>query len=509
MTLKMAIDDTTSGSDEEIKGQGEAVGATVEAEPPANSATDVREEIQQAALNAVEGGVPANGKKSDSAPPERGPGLAKAPRPVSLLNRLNSMANSRQDILDQLQENAVGNVYVNRTVPPEREIQDVVDFIGKERHVSGIDALPSHESEPTMRAFLRRFFNRGTVERVKFMSTMLRNIEGLSPNDYYEKCAFLKAYYSGRTSTHVLASDLQYDNIIDLLYNEDGSPKRIISIGCGDGDDLSGLDKARKEINKHIEYRNQRSSLGFMDSLLKLGQGGPKDPDLLGLDITESFPHQLESERRINGMQADICDPDFFEKYGERAQKGGWDIILMNLILDRLERIDIALENIKHLARDNNASKFHIGLVFPFSNLSDSLSEMFPPMVHWKREADIRAKWMGSDTKNALIRTIWGLWGEGLLTNNISKQSYAVVSPHGCMTVADLRKKYQENPGMIDLDLYDEETRENICAALRLANPDTGKVPEDCPEEDHLIVVPQVYSNFYKLSGTISKKSAG
>lgn len=495
-----------------------------------DSSTDVLEQRTKPA-----GEVPKNSNKSDpppSSPKSDPPPSSRRGVDGSDENRQKrvegpGLAKARLTLRDLLMHSEEDNpFYVNATETPPREILKALENLYRMTKTTDADvdnalrirASKTQSEKEALNEFMKLYFDRGLWKRVIEASKKMPEIQDMNTESIYTMWSDYKAYLAGRMTTQSLAADMDFETVFDLLFYRDFTPKKIMSIGCGDGDDLRGLDKARKKIMNlaHFHQGNGRLSKAFInEQTVKASKNSEAkfDPDLMGIDLAEEFIREL-AKHSIRGEKMDVCDPDFATRYGNvLSMKNSCDIVLGNLILDRLRDLETFCSNLEQIARPDGKTRFHYGIIFPFSNESDNLSDSRPKATFWKKEGDIREGWTDLAPENALPKIVIDLWRRNHNTTNITRQKYVVICPTSCLTAREMREIYEKDPSAVNLGMLDGWVLQKTCDILGIDNSKAQEQRElmdsagnpyqhEIVPDDELVVLPKVY-DLYKISGNI------
>ncbi len=307
---------------------------------------------------------------------------------------------------------------------------------------------PEHADKDVER-FLEKYATTATASRImriqKMLSTGLNLPIDYEPTTagYYELIAKWEAYYGGCIALPMMARALGFSSIEELLFKEDGTPRRILSIGFGYGDDLRMVDAARRKLRplKLLEKRihadpssQEEIAREFIrDMKQKVGVAlRTPDPHLLGIDLTRTFPELLRAEG-IPAVQHDICADDLFAH--PLIHEGEWDVVIFVLGFDRVHDFAKACQNIRGLLRKGQNPKENGRFLFALPNEITNVGSV-GNIVFWDKATDPRGAWVSSDTNEVRLQASKAFAAEGLETLWQEGQPYVCLSPHATVGMA-------------------------------------------------------------------------
>lgn len=511
-------------------------------------------------------------KKRKSVPPEFQIKLAEDPTDIS--------RNSERP--DDEKESKKYTKIIKPTIDPPEILLDAVDLIRAQfRGAEDFEIQPlSEHSKLGVERFLDKHLNSTTASRVNDVRQaldMYKKISALKQTDdeksraalsflkelgllkyieeylgplydsttktYYELLGTKKAYYGGRIATQTMALCAGFDTVADFLFNKDNTPRRIVSIGPGDGDAIRGIQKARRSIIPLFYVRERIAILGrlskgrninLLDKVIER-QTAPAfyfDSDLLGIDITAIYPEVLWSERNMQAICADACDENLFRTYkiGKERDKqlrdsrksryielveNDWDQIIAYMMLDRVRDRIALYKNIKKLAKPGAQFQFSLP-----TNITNT-NELGAGIVHWDKNRDKRTLWMHPDPAWAIKYMYDDLFLNGFIPRRISMQKYASMNPEclvGC--ARDLRGSTKEEREEKRKSLEEKFYKDDRGAIYHLQilanlfehtyphpdNPDQQIEPAFVFSDNDLVMFPEIY-DLVIFSGDIDKDS--
>lgn len=434
------------------------------------------------------------------------------------------------------------------TVPAPKILEEAVqriNFSYPEASPVEVQMLSEH-SEQGIDRFLDKHLNTGTAKRTVHTRELLNLYENFpkltnfdSPEyqllkrlmdkllagynsdtkSYYELTAVMKALLSGRIVLQTLALVNGHDTVKDLLIGEDQKLTRICSIGPGDGDILRGIYKARRFLIALLKIRDKIAETGRVvkrdaytvidgEVLKFVDTGFYYDPALLGIELTDSFPEILWSEKNIQAISCDAGSPDLFgaHKIGKRIRgvvklsESSFDQIIAIQVLDRVPDRLTVYDNMKRAAKPG--ARFTFGLLTQITNVNN----VGRKIVHWDENTDLRQLWLHPDPVMAIYYQHHDLMANGFRADRIAMQKYVSLNPECEVDNAEnLRRRKDELEEKYFKDGNGEKIHIQILANIfGCAYPEVGIEPTGIFEDDDVVMFPEVGDHTI-FSGPIDK----
>lgn len=353
--------------------------------------------------------------------------------------------------------------------------------------------------------FLEKYATTATASRIMRIQKMLNSGMNL-PIDYesttagyYELIAKWEAYYGGCISLAMMARTLGFGSIEELLFKEDASPRRILSIGFGYGDDLRMVDAARRKLRplkileKNIQSdpaSQQEIARKFIEAMKsKVGSPNLPDPHLLGLDLTRTFPELLRAEG-IPAIQHDICAEDLFDD--DVVREGDWDVVIFVLGFDRVHDFPMACQNIRRLLRKGQTPNENGRFLFALPNEITNVGSV-GNIVFWDKTTDPRGAWVSSDAQVVRSEVYKAFAAQGLESLWLAGQPYVCLSPHATVGMArDLVLRQDQllaeaGQDRFKLQIMADLTQKTLTGPTGLISPRRRYRPEDA------VIIPEVF----------------
>jgi hypothetical protein len=241
--------------------------------------------------------------------------------------------------------------------------------------------------------------------------------------------------------------------VCSLFYREDLSPRRILEVCSGPARVTRYLGRQKRNLDPYIAQ-----IAGKKGKQLEIGKrmdaARERDPDLAVTDYCDSMVKFLSEKKGLSAVSADICRSDF-RQILDRAkllERGHFDFIHGTLDADRTEDYRVQLQNIKSVAVPGK-TKFLFSELLPCSDVGNSMTAAMPEMMFWNRNKDQRASLINTTRADAITRMVIMLAAEGFIVKRISEHKHAVISPHSCVTVSELRQ-------LVGIDANDSDEEE-------------------------------------------------
>jgi hypothetical protein len=440
-------------------------------------------------------------------------------------------------------------------VPAPQVLQDALTLI---KAAPGGESVKiqqlSRESEVGIQRFLDKHLNTATARRVLTARELLQLLNKIQSVDidspelksfseamkiifrgfenttkgYYEFVAQLKAQLNGRIVSETLALMNHYLTVADYLRHPDNTPRRICSIGPGDGDALRGAHKIRRivqafqKVTDHIKQRGyvkKGKTYDVIDQAVA-EQVMPVfyfDPALLGVDITDTYPETLWSERNIQAISCDAGSPDLVGKHkiGKKRRtilnptqknrfidvnEGEWDQFLLLQVLDRVPDRLAIYDNIKRLA--SPGARFTLSLPVEIT----SENNVGGRIVHWDKSTDPRNLWIHPHPERAIFYQYLDIAMNGLKVDVIGMQKYISLNPECEIDFADnLRRRKKELEEKYCKDGKGERIHLQILANLfNCSYPEHGIEPTFIFDDEDAVMFPEVH-DVTLFSGVVDK----
>lgn len=396
-------------------------------------------------------------------------------------------------------------------VPTSATIEAVVAQLAE--HNFDVTAIPLTNSTSMQRRFRRKYLDL-SIGELKAVQDSTATKRADNPLAWYR----LNQYRGGRITMDNVVRILGYGDHRQVLYrNGDfASPAEILELGPGNGDLIRGCYKAKARLSGYLDSAETVKRAGNSRAIGRLngqieertkGAMSTFDDDdidlhLKAIDFVPAFSTRL-LQSNICAMTGDVAaKPDELFR-PQRLQTGhivqlepnSQDVIMTNLLLDRVKDVKQLIYNIRLLAKTDRSTRFMIGAIFPFSSHSDSESPSsnIPLIEFWDERGDIRARWARTDRTESIVNSLFDLNRLGLITERLCElPTYEVYSPHNLIEKAgDLRTKYRH---LVEgLHYNDPELQELVRSVLN------GKTPND-----EVVAFPQAYDNkIVMLSGYV------
>ncbi len=264
---------------------------------------------------------------------------------------------------------------------------------------------------------------------------------------YYAIQERQQIYHGGQITAELFAKLLDMPSVSSLFRKEDGTPKRIVDLGCADGGLLINLAKAKRREERGKLYLKQAKSAlkseGFevienlvFEKTLKekfdafLCSEGisfpldhePTDPNLIGVDLSATALNRLRHGKTgLSTLNADIAIPGLAQQAPLQAGKA--DIVVTSLTTDRVENLDLLLKNIAELLTEDG--QFMIVTTCIIDPKSDGKNAKDP--IYYSSSQKYRAE-SAVGTSSKLMD---GLKAQGFAVDGLSIIPYHVKSSSG------------------------------------------------------------------------------
>jgi hypothetical protein len=402
---------------------------------------------------------------------------------------------------------------------PSQELLEVVEELKEGGH-SIVSAVSLFDHRGAQEKFRREYWDETFQDDIERIQRDERTKKADDPESWYG----LGKYRGGRIMIENAALVTGFDNVFDMLFNENGIDNALLEIGPGFGDVIIGAKKAKDRMAPDAEQlrslnekkANGQKTISVQKFQTEIRERARKvdlnavDPHLLAIDLVSKFCRNLQ-RFNIAAFPGDICD-DLENLVGKHKLESGQDVELMLesikvfflcFVGDRVrDLLKAAAPNIRRLAKPGKGKdrpRFMMVSSFPYSAVSDSdsKSENIPAVKFWDPDKDMRKNWTGDEKdpkarKMAVVNAVLDMARAGLVVDRIAIQpTYEAYSAHCIIekaadlktkyTLAELLEKYEDTD-------YEQPIRDVF----------EGKV-----SDDKRIALPQIYKNVYMLGGYV------